>query len=84
MQQCAQVEELMMPLTSVGYMTLKTTVYFKRGLQPCSDPTQMNDAWLTSHFKIDFILSLSRSSSVIRSSWLRSPQVEEAILYRCY
>ena len=46
MQQRAQVEELMMPLTSVGYITLKTTVYFKRGLKPCSDPTQINDGLL--------------------------------------
>ena len=52
MQQYAQVEELMMPLTSVGYITLKTTMVFQT--------RTLNDSWLTSHFKIDFILSLSR------------------------
>ena len=29
--------------------------YVKRGYQPCSDPKQMNDAWLTQSFQSNFM-----------------------------
>ena len=49
MQQCAQVVELMMPLKSVEYITLKTRGISNGGFS-CVQILNRGTTWLTSHF----------------------------------